>query len=101
MNNACKSLKPIDLTGTVRVRNLGPCRYNCEFILCCLSTPRDKFYFQTLDGSKEREKAKFIRWGLEGLPTYKGHCPEDLRRYRIAQGLIDSITMPDRCKYLT
>ena len=56
---------------------------------------------QTIDGTKEREKAKFIRWGLEGLPTYKGHChccspdPEDLRRYPYAQGLIDSITLPD------
>ena len=79
------------LENHVRVRNFGPCGYNCGFILRCRSIPRDKYYMQTIDGSKEREKAKFIRWGLEGLPTYKGHChccspdPEDLRRYLYAQ----------------
>ena len=84
----------------VRVRNFGPLGYNIGYILRCRSIPRDKYHFQT-DGMKERAKAKFIRRGLEGLPPYKGHChccspdPEDLRRYPYAQGLIDSITIPD------
>ena len=88
------------LENHVRVRNWGPCGYNCGFILRCRSIPRDKYYCQWIAGSKEKEKAEFIKRGLEGLPPYDHPChccspdPEDFRRYTFAEGLINSIIVP-------
>ena len=84
------------LQNHVKVRDAYP----DGFKLRCSSIPREKYYYHMLGGIKERQKQIFIKWGLEGLPPYKGQChcckpdPEDFKRYPYAQELIPTITLP-------